>query len=299
MKTTDIALASGQNLAAPAQKVKPSPSDGLSDYLYKQLRGIGHVWKARLNDTLSHATQLPAQVVASFETQRRLWKTIAIAVPIAGIFVLASAKNGVTAWQERSARIEAQAKMEVLRQEQEVKMAAAAATAKAYADAFAGADQKLLAFVTGVDALPLDKTYAGVPDMATPEAVEGIKTALSALLAGKASDYAKVIADVGPWTAPIVAKKLTDDSYLAGVAVRDGEARKVLVLYAKRGQPGQGDVVVGLRVPAAGVPERQFQAPEGAFHTFDFDRILNGQLREQFVRSFMPAPAPAASAPTN
>jgi hypothetical protein len=299
MKTTDIALAPGQTLAAPAHKVKPSPSDGLSDYLYKQLRGPGHVWKARLNDVLSHATQLPANIIASFESQRSLWKAVAIAVPVAGIFVLAGAKNGVSAWQERSARIEAEAKMEVMRQEQEVKMAAAAATAKAYADAFAGADQKLLAFVTGVDALPLDKTYAGVPDMATPEAAEGIKTALSALVAGKTSDYAKVIGDVGPWPAPIVAKKLTDDSYLAGVAVRDGDARKVLVLYAKRGQPGQGDVIVGLRVPAAGVPERQFQAADSAFHTFDFDRILNGQLRQQFVRSFMPAPAAAASASTN
>ncbi|MCK9687296.1 hypothetical protein [Scleromatobacter humisilvae] len=295
MKSTEVALNTGKGLAAPAQKVKPAANDGLSDYLYKQLRGYGHVIERRLNDSRAHVTQLTAEVVASHESQRKRWKIIAFAVPIAGILVLASAKNGVDAWQARTARLEAEANMEVIRKEQEVR----AADAKAYADAQATADQKLLAFVTGVDALPLDKTYAGASDMPTPAAVNGIKQAVTAILAGQPSDYAKVVDNVGPWPAPIVAKRLTDKSYLVGVAVRDGEARKVLVLYAQRGQPGQDDVIAGLRIPAAGVPERQFTAPAGTFNTGDFDFILRGQLREQFVRSFMPAPAAAASASTN
>jgi hypothetical protein len=295
MKSTEIALA-GQAPTVQTQPTKPPANDGLSDYLYKQLRGFGHVVEARLGDALSHATQLPKDIVASFENQRRLWKTIAIAVPVAGVFVLAGAKNGVTAWQERSARIEAEAKAEVMRKDHETKAAAAMAEAMAYADAFASADQKLLAFVSGVDALALDKTYADVSSMATAEAAEGIKQAITAILGGQPSDYAKVVDAFGAWPAPIVAKRLTDKSYLLGVAIRDGDARKVLVLYAQRGQ--SGDAIAALRILAAGVPERSFFA-ESAFRTIEFDRILNGQLREQFVRSFMPAPAAASSASTN
>lgn len=296
MKSAEIALA-GQVPTAQTQPNKPSVDDGLSDYLYKQLRGFGHVVEARLGDALSHATQLPKDVVASFDSQRRLWKSIAIAVPVAGIFVLAGAKDGVTAWQERSARIEAEAKAEVMRKDQEAKAAAAMAEAKAYADAFAAADKTLLAFMSGADALKVEGVYAKSSDILGGEnqaaAIGGIREAVTSIVNGKPVDYAKTVDGVGAWPAAIVAKSLqADGGYMVGVAIDDNGTRKALVLYAKRTQSGEVSIV-GIRSYAPELEAKTFVVDQ-AFKFYPFENV-----KERFVRGFMPAPAPAASASTN
>lgn len=275
MKTTNEIAVSGGADSPKLQPAQPTKtfSGPVSDYLWKELRGIGHCWVKRMGDPLSSGTLLPDEVAAKAEAQRNRWKLIAFAVPIAGVIALAGAKNGINAYQTRAARQELAVKEEALRRDQEAKTAVAVAETKAFGDAFANSDKSFVEFMAGAQRAP--QYFATAADMAAPEAISGIRDSIASVLAGKPLDYVKPIATVGAWSAPVVFKQV-EGGYLIGVAIDDAGVRKAVVLFASNGG------TVGLRTY---VPETEVGAfiadGDGKFKYAPLDKV-----RERLVRGF-------------
>lgn len=219
MEHTDIALLGASNLAQePAKQTqkKYTFSGPAAPSRWKKRIGLGHFWIDRINDAIARISLLPKEVVEHYTRDMSRWKTIGISVPLVCLMVLAGGNSGCTALDARSARIKAEEIAEVARLEAQARADAAAAEAKALADATQNAGKTFAAFVGGAKTAPA--YFATVAQLqSNPDAMKGIKDAITAAVGSKPFDNLSQLASAGAWMSPMVFKPLPGGDVLFGV----------------------------------------------------------------------------------